>query len=63
MNAPQTTHERFCSLMAHLAAQRPADGSVQLYERLKRQYQQDVPDASPQQYAAAMQAIARAAGV
>lgn len=63
MNAPQTAYERFMTRLAVHAAQRPADGSWALYERLKMDFMSAVPACSQEQYEAAMKAIARAAGV
>lgn len=59
----QSPHERFMSLVASLAASRPEGASWDVYERLKADFQRTVPNATPQQYEQATQAIARAAGV
>lgn len=56
-------YDRFMGLMTHLAAMRADRPCVALYERWKADFVRDCPDATPEQYAAAMQAIARAAGV
>ena len=58
-----TPYQSFMRNVAFLAAHRPAGASWATYERLKREFQHAVPDASHEQHQAAMQAIARAAGV
>ena len=59
----ETRYTRFMRLVASLAAMRNGAGRYDLYERLKGEFQRDVPDATPEQYEQAMPAIARAAGV
>lgn len=56
-------HERFLSVVTALAAVRPDEADVRAYERLKREYLAACPEASQQQYEAAIAAIARATGV
>ena len=46
-----------------MASQRQAVANWQLYEALKRDFQQQHPGASHEEHQRAMQAIARAAGV
>lgn len=63
MNAPQTPYERFMAALPVHAAQRGAGGSWRLYEALKQDFVRAVPGANSDEYARAMHAIARAAGV
>ena len=58
-----TPYQSFMRNVAVISAQRPDGASWATYERLKREFQHAVPDASHEQHQAAMQAIARAAGV
>lgn len=59
----RTPLERFMARMSSLAAQKPSGSSPRLYEQFKGEFLRACPDATPQQYTAAMQAAARAAGV
>lgn len=58
-----TPYERFMRNLAVIGAHRPDAGSWTAYERLRGEFQRCVPDATPEQHQAAMQAIAKAAGV
>jgi hypothetical protein len=61
VNAPLRPYERFVSsLPAHSSRREP---NYNLYEQLKREFVSACPTATPAQYTAAMQAIAKACGV
>lgn len=61
--AEKTPVDRFLSLAAVIGAARADRPSWPAYERLKRDFVRQCPDATPDEYDSAMQAIARAAGV
>lgn len=61
--AERTAYEHFLTTMAYMSAIRGDKPSQRLYEQWKRDFVRDVPDATPEQYQAAMQEVARAAGV
>lgn len=61
--ADKTPVERFIALATVIHAWRPSEADWTLYERLKRDFVRQCPDATPDEYDSAMQAIARAAGV
>jgi hypothetical protein len=63
MNAPPTPYERFMSRLRVDPAQQPRTENWPLYERLKADFQHACPGVTPQQYEAAMTAIAKATGV
>lgn len=63
MNAPQTPYERFMAHLPAYAAQRDNGPSWPLYERLKANFERSCINITPQQYEAAMRAIAKACGV
>lgn len=56
-------YARFMALVASIGVQRPTGACWAAYERLKADFVRAVPDASQEQYEAAMRAIARATGV
>ena len=62
MNAPDPIKERFWTTMACIAAQSPERGWY-TYEVLKTRFVDAHPNASPDEYDAAMARIARLAGV
>lgn len=55
--------ERFLAFVAGIAAVRHGGPSWPTYERLKGDFLRQCPDATPDEYESAMQAIALAAGV
>lgn len=59
----KTPVQRFMVFVAGLAAARPDHPSWTAYERLKKDFSRQCPDASPQEYEQAMRAIAQATGV
>lgn len=61
--ADKTPAERFLAFVAGIAAVRHGGPSWPTYERLKGDFLRQCPDATPDEYERAMQAIARAAGV
>ena len=61
--AEKTPVERFLAFVAVIHAGRHAGADWTLYERLKRDFVRQCPDATPDEYESAMQAIALAAGV
>ena len=61
--AEKTPVERFMSFLATVSASRDDGPSWALYERLKRDFVRQCPDATPQEYERVMRAVARAAGV
>lgn len=61
--AEKTPVERFLAFVAGIAAVRHGGPSWPTYERLKRDFVRQCPDATPDEYERAMQVIARAAGV
>lgn len=63
MNAPDDAYTRFLALVRTMGAARRVDCDYRLYEEMKRQFQRDFPEASPEQYTAAMVALARACNV
>lgn len=63
MNAPQTPYERFMAQLPAHAANRGAGANWPAYVRIKQHFERVCPDSTPEQYEAAMRAIARATGV
>lgn len=63
MNAPDSAYAAFLRTLAAMEGQRNAPRNWTLYETLKRDFVRQFPEVSPDEYARAMQAIARAAGV
>jgi len=63
MNAPLRPYERFLQSLPTFSAQRSHGPNWRLYEELKRDFARACPGTTPQQYEAAMQAIAKACGV
>lgn len=61
--ADKTPVERFVALASVIGAARADGPDWSAYERLKRDFVRQCPDATPDEYERAMQAIARAAGV
>lgn len=61
--ADKTPVERFVALAAVIGAARADGPDWAAYERLKRDFVRQCPDATPDEYERAMQVIARAAGV
>lgn len=61
--AEKTPVERFLAFVAGIAAVRHGGPDWPAYERLKRDFVRQCPDATPDEYERAMQVIARAAGV
>lgn len=61
--AEKTPVERFLAFVAGIAAVRHGGPSWPTYERLKGDFVRQCPDATPDEYESAMQAIALAAGV
>lgn len=59
--AEKTPLQRFMARMSALAAQKPAGGSMRLYEQFKQEAAR--LDLTPEQYTAACMAAAKAAGV
>lgn len=55
--------ERFLAFVAVIHAGRHAGADWTLYERLKRDFVRQCPDATPDEYERVMRAVARAAGV
>lgn len=62
MNAPDP-HARFLALVRQMGAARRVDCDYRLYEVLKADFKRDFPNATPEEYTAAMSAIARACNV
>lgn len=62
MNGPDP-HTRFLALVRPMGAARRVDCDYRLYEVLKADFKRDFPNATPEEYTEAMQAISRAAGV
>ena len=63
MNAPPKPYERFLQSLPTFSAQRNSGPNWRLYDELKRNFVADCPSVTPQQYEAAMRAIAKATGV
>lgn len=63
MNAPLRPYERFLQSLPTYSAQRSHGPNYRLYDEIKRQFTSACPGATPQQYEAAMRAIAKACGV
>ena len=63
MNAPPKPYERFMQSLPTFSAQRSHGPNWRMYEELKKQFSFACPGATPQQYEAAMRAIAKATGV
>lgn len=61
--AEKTPVERFLAFVAGIAAVRHGGPSWPTYERLKGDFLRQCPDATPDEYESAMQAIAQAARV
>lgn len=61
--AEKTPVERFLALAAVIGAARADGPDWPAYERLKRDFVRQCPDATPDEYESAMRAIALAAGV
>ena len=62
MNAPDPM-ARFMTLVRQMGAARRVDCDYRLYEALESDFKRDFPNATPEEYTAAMLAISRAAGV
>ena len=62
MNAPPKPYERFLQSLPTYSAQRSHGPNWRLYEELKRRFSSACPESTPQQYEAAMRAIAKATG-
>jgi len=54
---------RFMALVRQMGAARRVDCDYRLYEALESDFKRDFPNATPEEYTAAMLAISRAAGV
>lgn len=61
--AEKTPVDRFLALAAVIGAARADGPDWPAYERLKRDFVRQCPDATPQEYERVMRAVARAAGV
>lgn len=61
MNFP-SRYEQFLALVVQIGAERRHTQDYELYERLKREMVRDCPEMSPQEYDAAVVAIAKATG-
>lgn len=59
----ETPYERFCAVLATLIANSDGRPSTALRDRLVREFQQGVPERTPEQYQRAMALIARAANL
>lgn len=53
----------FIRMVRHMTVYASIEPNYRLYEQLKRDFSQTVPDATPEQYESAMRAVARATGV
>lgn len=65
MNKPLeiNPYNAFLRMVRHMTVYASIEPNFRLYEQLKRDFSQTVPDATPEQYTAAMRAVARATGV
>lgn len=59
----QSSYERFCAMVASLLPYRNDEPDDALYDALKRQFLQDAPGCTPEQYQRAIALLSRATGV